>query len=222
MWRRRWRSGTGQKDVKAEGSRMRRRARLKDMGATFVKPWTVERFLLWAARQEERYEFDGKQPVAMTGGSGRHSRIMGNIHAALRARLRGSRCSYFGPDLGVRTEGDKVRFPDALVTCTKFPETERLARDAVVVFEVLSPDSGRRDRIEKVRDYATVASIRRYVIVESARAGLLVHQRHQGDAAFTVLPLSGEHTLALPEIGIEIPVAEFYEDVDFADAAASP
>jgi Uma2 family endonuclease len=199
---------------------MPRRAKLNNIDGTFTKPWTVERFLNWAARQEERYEFDGKQPVAMTGGSGRHSRIMGNIHAALRARLRGSRCSYFGPD--VRTGGDKVRFPDALVTCTKFPETERLAPDPVVVFEVLSPDSGRRDRIEKFRDYATVASIRRYVIVESTCAGLLVHHRQHGDAAFTALPLSGEHILASPEIGIEIPVAEIYEDVDFADTASAP
>ena len=200
---------------------MPRRARLNDMNVTFAKPWTVERFLIWAARQEERYEFDGKQPVAMTGGSGRHNRISQNIYAALRARLRGSRCSYFGPDLGVRTGGDKVRFPDALVTCTKFPETERLAPDPVVVFEVLSPDSGRRDRIEKVRDYASVASIRRYVIVESSGVGLLVLHRQQGDAAFTALPLSGEHILALPEIGIEIPVAEIYEDVDFEDTASA-
>nr|WP_294508174.1 Uma2 family endonuclease [uncultured Rhodopila sp.] len=192
------------------------------MNVTFTTPWTVERFLIWAARQEERYEFDGTQPVAMTGGSGRHSRIMGNIHAALRARLRGTRCSYFGPDLGVRTGGDKVRFPDALVTCTKFPETEPLAPDPVVVFEVLSPDSGRRDRIEKVGDYASVASIRRYVIVESSGVGLLVLHRQQGDAAFAALRLSGEHTLALPEIGIEIPVAEIYEDVDFEDGATSP
>ncbi len=139
------------------------RARLLDMNVTLIEPWTVERFLAWAARQEARYEFDGQQPVAMTGGSARHSRIIGNIYAALQMRLRGTRCFYFGPDLGVRTGGNKVRFPDALVTCTKFPETERLAPDPVVVFEVLSPDSGRRDRIEKVRDYASVASIRRYV-----------------------------------------------------------
>jgi Uma2 family endonuclease len=190
------------------------------MDVTVTTPWTVERFLTWAARQEERFEFDGKQPVAMAGGSGRHNRISQNIYAALRARLRGSRCSYFGPDLGVRTGGDKVRFPDALVTCTKFPETERLAPDPVVVFEVLSPDSGRRDRIEKVRDYVSVASIRRYVIVESSGVGLLVLHRQQGDAAFTALPLSAEHILDLPEIAIEIPVAEIYEDVDFTEAAS--
>jgi Uma2 family endonuclease len=192
------------------------------MNVTLTEPWTVERFLSWAARQEERCELDGKQPVAMTGGTGRHNRISHNIYAALRTQPRGSRCSYFGPDLGVRTGGEKIRFPDALITCTKFPETEPLAPDAVVVFEVLSPDSGRRDRIEKVRDYASVASIRRYVIVESSGIGLLVLHPQQGDTAFTALSLSGEDTLALPEVGIEIPVAEIYEDVDFGDAAPTP
>ena len=189
------------------------------MDASVTPPWTVEQFLSWAARQEERYEFDGERPVAMTGGTARHNRIAGNIHAALRMRLRGGRCSNFGPALGVRTTGQKVRYPDALVTCTKFPDSERLAPDVVVVFEVLSPDSGRRDRIEKVREYAAVPSIRRYAIVEFSSSGLLLLHRHKGDAAFTAQSLTIDDILVLPEIGIEIPVSEIYEDIDFASPA---
>lgn len=191
------------------------------MSAALTKPWTAEQFLDWAARQEERYEFDGTSPVAMTGGNSNHNRISQNIYAALRSRLRGTPCSYFGPDLGVRTIGESVRYPDALITCTKFPGTARLAPDVVIVFEVISPDSGRRDRIEKLREYAAVASIRRYVVVESAASGLLVLHRQEGDTAFTALPLTGDDVLLLPEIGVQMPVAEFYEDVDFADAAAT-
>jgi len=187
------------------------------MDVALAKFWTVEQFLSWAARQEGRYEFDGRQPVAMTGGSANHSRITLNIHGALRTRLRGTPCSSFGPDLGVRTIGDAIRYPDALITCTRFAGTEKIAPDVVVVFEVLNPDSGRRDRIEKVRDYAAVASIMHYVIVESSGSGLLVLHRKQGDAAFTALTLTSEDVLTLPEIGIQVPVAEFYEDVDFAD-----
>jgi Uma2 family endonuclease len=144
----------------------------------------------------------------MTDGTSDHNRIAHNIHAALRTRLRGTRCSCFGPDLGVRTIGKSVRFPDALVTCTKFPGTERLAPDVVVVFEVVSPNSGRHDRIEKVREYAAVASIRRYVIVEAAGKGLFVMHRNQGNAAFTILTLTWGDLL-------EMPVAEFDEDVVF-------
>ena len=187
------------------------------MNVALTKPWTIEQFLSWAARQEGRYEFDGVRPVAMTGGSARHSRIVTNILIALQPRLRGSPCACYGPDLGMRTIGKKVRFPDALVTCTKFPDTERLTPGAVIVFEVLSAESGCRDRSEKVREYAAVASILRYVIVESASGGLLVLHRQAGEAAFTALTLTSEDSLALPEIGIEIPVAEFYDSVEFVE-----
>jgi Uma2 family endonuclease len=191
------------------------------MNVALTYPWTAEQFLDWAVRQEERYEYDGNRPIAMLGGSANHNRITTNIHAALRSRLRGTRCSFYGPDLGVRTIGESVRYPDALVTCTKFPGTARLAPDVVVIFEVISSDSGRRDRIEKVREYAAVASVRRYVIVESSSNGLLVLHRRQGDPAFTAPTLTGEDTLSLPEIGIQMPVAEFYEDVEFEETGAT-
>src|SRR3954447_17880 len=177
---------------------MRSRARLVGMDGALTTPWTAREFLAWAARQEERYEFDGQRPVAMTGGTARHNRISHNIYFALGTRLRGKRCTPYGPDLGVQTIGEKVRCPDALITCTKFPDTEQLAPDVVIVFEVISGDSGRRDRIEKVREYAAIPSIRRYVIVESVSKGLLVLHRRHGSAAFTALALTEDDTLDLP------------------------
>jgi len=128
---------------------MPRRAISRPMNVALQRPWTIEQFLNWAGAQDGRYEFDGVQPVAMTGGNARHNRVTTNIHAALRYRLRGTPCAYYGPALGVQTIGSTVRYPDALVTCTKFPDTDRLAPDVRVVFEVLSPSSGRTDRIEK-------------------------------------------------------------------------
>jgi len=40
-----------------------------------LKPMTLEGFLDWESQQELKYEFDGFQPVAMTGVSAAHSRI---------------------------------------------------------------------------------------------------------------------------------------------------
>ena len=62
-------------------------------------------------RQEGRYEFDGLQPVAMTGGTANHSVIMRSLHRALDRRLQGSRCQYLGPDAGIETAGDAIRYP---------------------------------------------------------------------------------------------------------------
>ena len=41
-------------------------------------------FLDWAAAQDQQYEFDGFQPVAMTGDTRTHSQIAQNIYSALR------------------------------------------------------------------------------------------------------------------------------------------
>ena len=138
---------------------------------------TREQFFAWAQTQDARYEFDGFDPVAMTGGTVNHSQITQNIQRALYTRLRGSGCRPLGPDAGVATVGDTVRYPDALVTCTKVPGTAYLVPGVVVVLEVLSPTSGRTDRIDKLREYREDASIRRYVILEHGSVGLTVFER---------------------------------------------
>jgi Uma2 family endonuclease len=174
-------------------------------------------FFDWAEAQDARYEFDGFQPVAMTGGTIRHNLIIKNITRALDARLRGA-CRSLGPEAGIRTIGDAVRYPDALVTCSKLDETAREVPGAVVVFEVLSPSSGHIDRIVKLLEYRAVASIRRYVIVEHASAALTLHARTTGDADWTATALMAHDTLPLPDIGIDIPVAEFFAGTDLAAA----
>ena len=175
-----------------------------------------DQFLDWAEAQTVRHEFDGFEPIAMTGGTRDHSQICQNIYAALRSRLQGTGCTSLGPDAGIATIGDAVRYPDALVTCTKGPGTDRLVPGAVVVFEVLSAASGRIDRIEKLLEYRGVPSIRRYVILEHTSIGMTVHARANGGDPWTTTALTGADVLSMPELGIEIPVAEFYAGTDIA------
>ena len=63
------------------------------------------------------------------------------------------------------------------MTCSKFDSRGRTIPGVVVVFEVLSSTTSRRDRIVKPREYAAVPSIRRYVILESTSVGLTVMER---------------------------------------------
>ena len=54
------------------------------MNVALSKPMTQEEFFPWAQARDERYEFDGFQPVAMTGGSANHNRLVRNIAFELR------------------------------------------------------------------------------------------------------------------------------------------
>ena len=56
------------------------------MNVALPKPWTAERFLHWAERQERKFEFDGSAPIEMSPVTFGHSTITQNIFAVLRAR----------------------------------------------------------------------------------------------------------------------------------------
>ena len=72
-----------------------------------------------------------------------------------------------------------------------------------------------------------IDTLRRYVILEHNSVGLTVFARRQADEEWTATALTSEDVLELPEIAVEIPVAELYENVDlaeneFASAVAQP
>jgi Uma2 family endonuclease len=142
----------------------------------------------------------------MTGGSINHGLIMRALHRALDNRLKDGPCQPLGPDVGVATIDTAVRYPDALVTCAPLQGLGQslTVPGAVVIFEIVSPGSGRTDRIVKPREYAAIPSLRGYCIIESTSVGLTVLQR-RGDV------------LDIPEIGIQIPVSELYDGVAFDD-----
>jgi Uma2 family endonuclease len=178
-----------------------------------VKTTSLAEFLEWEERQDLRYEFDGVAPVAMAGGSAGHADIQANLTTAIRNRLRGKPCKFYGSDLKFQVADERVRYPDGMVVCSPVDRTATVIRDPVVVFEVLSPGTAARDRIVKAREYQATPSVKRYVMLEQDRIGATVHVRAQD--GWSVLVLKDEDTLTMPEIGLSIPLAEFYEGIEF-------
>lgn len=176
---------------------------------------SAEEFLAWEEAQELRWEFDGVRPVATTGCSAEHEIVRAALRAVLRERLRGGPCRVWGPTMKVQVQG-RIRYPDAFVACTPVPRGATVVPDPVVVFEVLSPGTSRADRIEKLREYQATPSILRYVILEQDDPAASVFAR-QG-AAWTARALTQADVLAMPEIGVEVPLAEVYADLSAADS----
>ena len=111
-----------------------------------------------------------------------------------------------------------IRYPDGMVVCSPVAPNATAVRDPVVIFEVLSPSTAAKDRIVKAREYQATPSVKRYVMLEQDRIGATVHIRAQD--GWSVLVLKDDDILAMPEIGLEIPLAEFYEGLAFEDHPA--
>ncbi len=184
------------------------------MSTALRRPMTLDEFLAWERRQELRYEFDGTRAVAMTGGTVEHSVIATNLVRALEDRLRGKRCRAFRGDLKIVVAG-RIRYPDAMVTCSPVPRGTDVIPEPVVVFEVLSASTAATDRIEKNEEYRLTPSIRRYVMLEQARRAATVFSRAGGDD-WAGHVLTGDAVLAMPEIGVDLPLAEAYAGIAFA------
>lgn len=181
------------------------------MNVVHRRSMSLEEFLAWEERQERPFEFDGFGPVAMNGGTFAHDRITFNVQKALDARLQGKPCRPCGPNVKIVVAG-RVRYPDVIVTSKPVGLAATVVDEPVIVFEVVSEDTARTDRIEKLREYQATASIRRYVILEQKSIGANVFVR-SGDL-WIAAPLSDNDTLSMPEIGVDIPLAEFYAGLD--------
>ncbi len=192
---------------------MRKRATMAAMNLAIRKPMSLAEFLEWEERQELRYEFDGVEPVAMTGGTVGHATIQGNLAIAIGGRLRGKPCRFYGSDLKIRVADDHIRYPDGMIVCSPVDPAAKVVHDPVVIFEVLSPSTAAIDRIVKAREYQATPSVKRYVMLEQDRIGATVHVRAQD--AWSVLVLKDDDTVDMPEIGLAIPLAEFYEGLAF-------
>ena len=187
------------------------------MNVALRKSMTVEQFLAWEERQELRYEFNGFAVRATTGGTFAHDAIGQNLAISLGTRLRGKRCRAHGGNLKTAVMGS-IRYPDAFVSCTPVRLDATVAHEPVVIFEVLSRGTARIDRIEKNREYSSTASVRRYVMLEQHQVAATVFERVGEDWVGHIL--AAEAILAMPETGIEVPLAEFYEGLDFSEPPA--
>jgi Uma2 family endonuclease len=185
------------------------------MSVAMRTPMTRDEFLIWEERQELRYEFDGWQPVAMTGGTVTHSRLQRNLAISLGGRLRGTTCEFHGSDLKIET-ATGFRYSDGFVACSPVARDATIVRDPVVIFEILSDSTARTDLVTKNQEYAATPSVRRYVVLaQESMAGTMFER--VGDDWVGHLLAAGS-VLRMPEIGIELALAELYEGVDFPAA----
>ena len=183
------------------------------MNLALRKPTTLAEFLEWEERQPLRYEFDGVGPVAMTGGTAGHADVQRNLAIAVGGRLRGKPCRFYGSDLKFQVAEGHVRYPDGMVVCSPIERTTTVVYDPVIVFEVLSPSTAGNDRIAKAREYQATPSVQRYVMLEQDAVGATVYARSGN--AWTHEILVADSILALPEIGVSLPLPELYEGVVF-------
>ena len=106
------------------------------------RPITADEFLEMDFGTDKRFELHRGVIYMMAGGSEPHAWVQGNIFSWLRARLRGTGCRPYGPDMAMRISDIDIRYPDISIYCDQPPRDAltqaKLLDNPTVVIEILS------------------------------------------------------------------------------------
>lgn len=185
---------------------------------------SAEAFLEWAEAQDEgRYQLIAGEIVAQSPERAEHGHVKFQVAKAFEAAIAKAKlpCRAFVDSLAVKIDDSTVFLPDALVNCgAPIARSSLFAPNPVIVAEVISPTSTRRDLTLKLANYFRHASVQHYLIVLLENRTVIQHSRGEGEALRTRIEVLGGR-LSLDPPGLTIAVSDLFGDLDtaFADEA---
>ncbi len=165
-----------------------------------------------------RSEYLRGEMFAMAGGSPTHSRIKTNVLGELRSRLKGNPRAPFDSDLRIKCPTGLYTYPDASVICSELEyddEQQDTVLNPTLLMEVLSKSSEAYDRGKKFDHYRTIPSLREYVLISQDEPMIQRFLRNDDDTWTLSAVADLNQSIRLQSLGIELPLAEVYERVDF-------
>lgn len=179
---------------------------------------SVEDYLAGERHSEIKHEYVDGQVYAMADASVRHNLIAGNMYALLWNHLRDADCFPLTNDMLLKTHQNKFRYPDLMVVCEDDSSNDDYIREQpVLVAEVLSRSTRRKDKTEKRMEYLALPSVQEYVLIEQDYAEVEVQRRrsHWQSEYFYL-----GQTFTLESVDTSISVEELYRRVENDDVKA--
>lgn len=144
-----------------------------------------EDYLEAEQRSNLKHEWLDGVIYAMAGGTLEHSRLAGNVHAALKSAL--ARCELFQSDAMLYIRATVLStYADVTIVCGAI-EAQKVERNGkilgealinpTVIVEVLSDSTEEYDRGEKFAHYMSIHSLKEYVLVSQDTPRIEVFRR---------------------------------------------
>jgi Uma2 family endonuclease len=187
---------------------------VSDSAARHSQAMSVEAFLAFCESlpQTQRWELIEGVPVMMTGGTAAHSLIISNLVGVLDPPARRRGCRAMTSFLAWISDRNAFE-PDVTVQCGPVAAQSQYTTDPVVVIEVLSRSSMRRDRVLKFEGYRQVASVQQIVLVYQDSLRIESWLRENDDWGEPVVLTRPEDRLAVPVLGASVAIPDIYEGV---------
>ncbi len=180
---------------------------------------TVDEFYAFADTRpdEEKWELIEGEPILNAAPSRLHQEIVMNVAVTLVVLQREIKAPWkVLHNLGVRVSEKNRPEPDLLVFPSEHqrPDARRDRDDVIVLFEVLSPSTEDRDLGWKRKAYTSLASLTHYIVISQDAVDVRVFARDDDFEGRRFHSL--DEIIALPSLGVSLPLAEIYRDTRVA------
>nr|CRH08052.1 Conserved protein of unknown function [Candidatus Magnetococcus massalia] len=173
---------------------------------------TEDAYLAGEELADMKHELIDGVAYAMVGASRNHNAIASNCAGELRNHLKGRPCQAFQSDFKVKV-GHDFFYPDVVVLCDQDSEShDYYTESPLLIIEVLSPSTRRRDEITKLRAYQTLPSLQEYVLVSQDVVKVEVFKRQNNLWTAAIYGLGDE--IHFSSVDLSLTVEEIYERVD--------
>lgn len=182
--------------------------------------YSLEEYFALEKASDARFEYWDGEIVAMSGGTRAHYRISGNVHLALALGVRGGRCQAFTGDAPIWTPTlPPYRYPDASAACGELQYKNVGGLDALInpilVVEVTSPSTVRRDEGEKFLAYQAIATLREYLLISQDEAHITHYTRREGGTWERRDVTELEASIELESVGCALKMRDIYDGLTF-------
>ncbi|MGI8819423.1 MAG: Uma2 family endonuclease [Chthoniobacterales bacterium] len=172
-----------------------------------------EDYLAGERVSQQRHEYLAGVIYAMAGTTIDHSRLVSSIGRHLGNQLAGGPCDVFTNDIKVQIQTDAAKFyyyPEVIVDCGSPSGGSLFAKEPRAIFEVLSVDTERIDRGEKLRNYQSLPTLELYALVDQHHVAVTLYRRSASGWTSEFLTEKSQ-TVALASAGFDLPLAAIYE-----------
>lgn len=187
---------------------------------------TLSEYLHQETRTGTKHEYYRGEIFAMVGETPRHALIATNFLRESSEALKGKPCVAYNGDLRIKADQSGLyTYPDASIICGQLvldSELSNTVLNPTVVVEVLSESTEKYDRGQKSSHYRLISSLKQLVLISQERPLVECLTRHDSGGWLLTDYRGLEPTLALGSVGISIPLAEIYRNVQFDPVAKQP
>ena len=186
-----------------------------------LETWTQDEYLAMEEKSTVRHDFINGQLCERGDRTFSHTTICCNSSRHLGNRLSGKPCRARSSEQKVKVEkSGNTFYPDAVIFCppSRFEgKGDQLLLTPTVIFEVLSPSTAEYDRADKFKDYRRIETLTDTIFIDPDRIYVDHFRRHSDGWLLRTYTLRAD-VLLFPDLGIELPLTEIYEELDVPEA----